>query len=193
MSPQNMKATGKRVLIMTSILIAVLVAMVWAFTYHTSEFGGGIGIRDTGFFSYPRYHAQVGDLPLWKNGEYLFTVHGLPPGPLDLALHVRDANSADRAQLTSLPIRASVSIADSDGKKICTASGSLSDAERRGLNSWVLTSSDISASFWHPSCQHLPISGHKTYMVKVTLSGADDRSPHKTLVPVLQGGGNELP
>ena len=55
-----MKVTGRRVLIkMVPILIAVLVAMVWAFSYHTFEFKGGISIRDTGFLSYPRYHAQL--------------------------------------------------------------------------------------------------------------------------------------
>ena len=188
-----MNVTGKRVLIMVPIVLLVLVIASWVLSYHTSEFEGGIGIRDTGFFSYPRYHAQVGELPLWKNGEYLFTVHGLPPGPLDFALQVRDATDADRAELTSLPTFVSVSITDSEGKQICTADGSLSDAERRGLNSWVLASSDVSASFWQPRCQQLPISRFKTYTVRVALLGADDHSPHKMVVPVLHGGGNELP
>lgn len=188
-----MKVTGKRVLISVPILIVVLVLTMWAFSYHTFEFKGGIGIRDTGFFSSPRYHAQIGQIPLWKNGEYQFTVSGLPPDPLDLSIEVLDATYRDTAQLTSMSTAMSVSVTDGSGQVLCTANGKLSDAQRRGLNSWVLASSDASASFWHPRCQQLPISQSKTYTVKMALSGADDRAPRWVLMPVLQGGGNELP
>jgi hypothetical protein len=187
------KIRPMHVLLAFAALVFVIAGCLWAFGYHTFEFKGGIGISDNGFFSYPRYRAQLGELPLWKNGEYSFTVRGLPPGPLDLALRVRDATHADRTELTSLPTSVSVSIADNDGKQICVASGNLSDARDRDHPGWVLASSDASASFWQPSCQQIPISRFKTYSVKVVLSGADDQSTHKIVMPVLQGGGNELP
>jgi hypothetical protein len=188
-----MKITGRRVLTMVPILIAVLVVAVWTFSYHSFEFKGGMGIRDSGFFSYPRYHAQLGELPLWRSGEYQFTVRGLPPGPLDLVLQVPDATDVDRAWLTSLSTSLNASITDSSGKQVCAANGNLSDAGNRDRSSWVLASSSSSASFWQPNCQQIPISRFKTYTVKVTVSGGDDRSPHKVLKPILQGGGNELP
>jgi hypothetical protein len=188
-----MKSAPKRVLLACAVLIIAILGGFWAFGYHTFEFNGGIGISDNGFFSYPRYRAQLGELPLWKSSDYLFTVHGLPPGPLDLALQVRDATYANRAELTSLPTLISVAIVDNDGKQICSVSGSLSDAKDRDHSGWVLASSDASASFWQLSCQQLPISRFKTYTIKVALVGADDHSPHKMLVAVLQGGGNELP
>jgi hypothetical protein len=188
-----MNIRRKRALLAFAALAVAIAGGFWALSYHTFEFKGGIGIRDNGFFSYPRYHAELGELPLWKNGEYPFTVHGLPSDPLDLALEVRDATHADRAELTSLPTSVSVSITDNDGKQICTANGSLSDARDRDHSWWVLASSDASASFWQPSCRQLPISRFKTYTAKVVLSGADDHSPHKMLRLVLQGGGNELP
>ena len=188
-----MKITGRRVLTFVPILIVFLVGALWVFSYHSFQFTGGMGIRDSGFFSYPRYHAQLGELPLWRNGEYRFTVHGLPPDPLDLVLQVSDTTDADRAELTSLPTSVSVSITDNAGKEICTASGNLSDAKDRARSTWVLASSSSSASFWQSRCQQLPISRFKTYTVKVALSDADDHSPHKMLRPILQGGGNELP
>ena len=189
-----MTISGRRALIVVPILIVVLFAIMWALSYHTFEFKGGIGIRDAGFFSYPRYYAQVGELPLWKDGEYLFTVHGLPSGPLDLTMQVRDATNANRAELTSLPTSVSVSITDGDGKQICTTNGGLSNARDGNRSGWVLASSDASASFWQSRCQNLPVNRFKTYTVKVAISGADGSpSPHRTLVPVLQGGGNELP
>lgn len=188
-----MKITARRVLMTAPILIVALAVMIWAFSYHAFEFKGGVGIRDSGFFSHPRYHAQLGDLPLWKDGEYQFTVRGLPPDPLDLSLEVVGATDADRTELTSLSNSVGVFIVDDSGKEVCTGRGQLSDANTRGLDSWVLESSNSHASFWHNRCQQLPIRRSKTYTMKVTVSQADAHSPHKMLMAVLKGGGNELP
>jgi hypothetical protein len=188
-----MKIAARRGLMMVPVFIAALVVAVWVFSYHSFEFKGGVGVRDSGVFSYPRYHAQLDDLPLWKSGEYQFIVRGLPPGPLDLVLQVPDATDADRAELTSLSTSVSVSTTDSFGKEVCTATGNLSGARNRDRSAWVLASTSSSASFWQPRCQQLPFSRFKTYTVKVTVSGADDHSPHRMLRPILQGGGNELP
>jgi hypothetical protein len=188
-----MKSKSMRAMLVLALLVLIVAGSLWAFGYHTFEFKGGIGISDSGFFSYPRYHAEVGELPLWKNGEYSFTVHGLPPGPLDLALRVRDATYADSSELKSLSTSVSVFLTDNDGKQICTANGSLSDARDRAHSGWVLTSSDVSASFWHPGCQNLPISRFKTYTAKVVLSGEAARPPDRMVVLQLKGGGEELP
>ena len=188
-----MKIAVRRALMVVSVLMAFLVVAVWAFSYHSFEFKGGMGIRDSGFLSYPRYHAELGELPLRKAGEYQFTVRGLPPESLDLSLQVLDATIDDTSELTSLSTSVRVSITDGSGKELCAASGKLSDAKRPGLSSWVLESSDSHAEFWHPRCLQLPISRYKTYSVKLTISGVDDRSPHKMLAPNLAGGGNELP
>ena len=183
---------GRHVLKAVSVLTAVVVAL-WAFSYHSFEFKGGMGIHDSGFFSYPRYHAQIGELPLWTSGEYKFAVRGLPPGPLNLELQVPDATYADRAQLTSLSTSVSASIIESSGRELCSVNGNLSDAENRDRDSWVLASSSSSAYFWQSRCQQLPIRRFKTYLIKVTVSGVDGRSPRKMLRPVLLGGGIELP
>ena len=188
-----MKVTSKRVLTRVAVFIAVLVAAAWALSYHRFEFKGGIGVRDTGFFSYPRYHAQLGNVPLWKAGEYQFTVHGLPSDPLDLKLQVSNGTYAESAELASLSTAVSVSIADGSGKEVCSASGHLSEAKLRGSNGWVLESSSSHASFWHPHCQNLPISRFKSYTTKVAVLDVDPRSPQKELTPVLEGGGTELP
>jgi hypothetical protein len=61
--------------------------------YRSSEFRGGSSIRDNGTFSYPRYYAEVGHFPL-KDGEYTYTVSGLPPDPLTLELLVKDGSES---------------------------------------------------------------------------------------------------
>lgn len=179
-------------------LIAVTVPLVlllgiWVFGYHLFEFRGGMGIHDSGFLSYPRYHAELGRVALWKPSENTFTVRGLPPNQLDLVLQVLDATQQDVPELSDLSTVISISIVDSSGKELCTASGSLSDAKKRGVGGWVLTSSSTTAAFWHPRCQQLPISRFKTYTVRVRISDVDARSTQRTIIPVLQGGGNELP
>src|SRR5260370_22287578 len=97
-----MRITARRVLMMAPVLIAALAVAIWAFCYSAFELTGGVGIRDSGFFSYPRYHAQLGDLPLWKDGEYQCIVRALPPDPLDLSLEVVDATDARQTELPSL-------------------------------------------------------------------------------------------
>jgi hypothetical protein len=71
-----MKIAARRGLMMVPVFIAALVVAVWVFSYRSFEFKGGVGVRDSGVFSYPRYHAQLDDLPLWKSGEYQFIVVG---------------------------------------------------------------------------------------------------------------------
>jgi len=181
-----MKIRMKRGWLIAAILLAVLLGNSWVFSYHPHEFQGGLSIHDSGFFSYPRYYAELGQFPLWQHGDYQFTVQGLPSVPLDLSLDVADVTYEDRAELESLSTFVGVSVTDSLGNPVCEGGGSLS-------GSWVLASSISGSSFWHNRCMQLPISRSKTYIVKVMLSEVDARSPHRTVTVVMAGGGNELP
>ncbi len=180
-----MKRSAHRLLVVFAIVFSIAVGL-WAFSYHTFEFKGGVNIRDSGFLSYPRYYVQLGDLPLWKDGEYQFTVRGLPSDELDLRLEVLDASNDDKARLIDSSTFLSVSITDRSAKEVCVASGSLQSY-------WVLAPAKDTVSFWHPRCQHMSISRFKTYTTKVTVSRADVHSPHRMLMAVFKGGGNELP
>lgn len=188
-----MKVTSRHLLIGVSALVVILIVAIWAYSYHASEFKGGLGIRDSGYFSYPRYHAKLGEFPLWANGEYKFVVRGLPPDLLDFSLDVVDATEVDRTELTSLSTSVRVSITNGSGKQICLATGNLSGVRNEAHPSWILASSSSSASFWHPGCQNLPISRSETYTINIVISGVDNRVPRKMLMAILQGGGNELP
>lgn len=172
------------------LLVALFLAglALWVFSYHTWEFKGGLDISDSGVFSYPRYYAQIGRVPLWEPGEYRFTVRGLPAGSLELGLRVQEAREADRAELISLPTSVSVSISDSSNNQLCRATGSLSI---KTDDPWILTPHSV--YFWHPRCTQIQTSRFRTYTVTVTISDVDARSPRWTIVPVLRGGGIELP
>jgi hypothetical protein len=173
--------------------VFVIVFSLWYTGYHTWEFKGGERIRDSGFFSYPRYHAELGRFNLWEAGKHQFTARGLPRDSLTLSLQVLEASADDRKELTSLGTFLSATVADDSGNILCTASGRLSDGGTRGVSSWVLSSNGSDSSFWHPGCREFPISRSKAYTVTVAVSGVDPRSPHRTIMVILQGGGTELP
>src|SRR5882672_1309750 len=150
----------RRALIVAGAFLIAVFGAFWILGYSTHQFKGGLGIRDSGFFSYPRYHARIGQFPLWKPGEYQFTVRGLPSGPFDLSLNVLDATDEDRTQLAPLSTSVEVSVTDSFGNPVCACGGRLNGG-------WVFSSGTERASFWHYRCRDLPISRSVTYVVKV--------------------------
>ncbi|HKV90976.1 MAG TPA: hypothetical protein VJW20_00360 [Candidatus Angelobacter sp.] len=187
-----MKVSVRRTVTVAAVLAVVLLT-IWVYSYHTFEFKGGLSIQDSGFFSYPRYQVRVGEVPLWKNGEYHFAVRGLPPVPLDLRLEVRNATAADSVQLMSLPTFITVSIADRSAKAVCRASGRLSDRRNQDGFIWVLTADNSGAWLWQTHCQNVAVSRFKSYVVNVTVGDVDPQSHHWTIIPILEGGGSELP
>ena len=153
--------------ILVAIVALVLVLVVLRlFGYHTSEFRGGGRIRDSGLLAYPRYTAEIGRFPMAKAGTYEFAVRGLPSESLDLMLDVEGATDAQRSLLASLSNSIALSVKDSVGRVVCTASGSLSDAEKRVGGGWTLASSASSAAFWNGNCLSLPVSRSRTAVPK---------------------------
>jgi hypothetical protein len=176
-------------------VVLLLIAWHWAGTYHLREFQGGIGIHDTGFWSYPRYHAQLGRMPMWQDGNYQFNVRGLPSEDFSLSLNVEGNSGSDRNLLESLSSSITVTVTDGDGYQLCSGGGVLSHAAR-GRDSeslWVLESSTTHASFYIGKCLDLPMKRSESYRINVALKQVDPRTPHTNLLPFLEGGGNELP
>jgi hypothetical protein len=103
-----------------------------------------------------------------------------------------DATETDSAELPSLSTTVTASISDTSGKQICAATGKLSDVARKEPNTWILKSSSSAVSLWQPQCNQLKISRFRTYLIEVTITGSN-AAHRKMLVPVLYGGGNELP
>lgn len=198
-----MKFFRKRKALTISVLaVAVISVVLWGASYHASQFSGGLAIQDFGLFSYPRYRAIVGRLPLSKAGEYNFNVRGLPPGPVDFTLQLDDFRETDRPLIASLSTSIAVSIRDDSGEAVCSASGSLSDltkGSREGI--WVLRGglrplpSPLRTELWNTRCLNLPIDRFRTYDVAVTVTNnADQPFPTRImLVPTFSGGGIELP
>jgi hypothetical protein len=67
--------------------LAVTVAIFLSGCYDPGDFKGGV-VEDAGFFSYPRYKARLGAIPLHAEGEYTFEFSGLPKDKMWLQMYV---------------------------------------------------------------------------------------------------------
>jgi hypothetical protein len=177
----------------TIALTLLIPAFLWATRYRTSEFKGGISIADSGLFYYPEYHAQIGYVELDKPGEYRFTLHGLPQEHMWLQFDVMGATLSDEPELRSLSTSLNTTLLDASGNPVCSASGQLSDK-------WRLSVSADHASFWNRGCapsndsfDGFPVSRSTTYTLTVKVDHVNPHSPKLVAIPVLKGGGIELP
>jgi hypothetical protein len=180
-----------KILIGTAVAIAMAVSLWWLFSYEPSDFRGAAPMRDTGVFSYPRYHATLGDVPLFEAEHYTLRFSGLPSEHMTLQLHVVGESDTNRDLLVDLTTELSAYIVDSQNNVLCSAAGTPSNPDRSAR--WVLMSSGFDAAFWHVHCRDVPFARHTDYMLHLSISDVDPRSPKVLLRATLKGGGIELP
>jgi hypothetical protein len=171
----------------------VFVALaVWCFSsYRISEFYGDGHIRDSGVWTYPRYHVEFSEIPLFENGEHRFRLAGLPSEEMSLELLVVGKTEKDRAERTRLKTDIAASLKDDKGRDVCKAGGIPSDGQQG--DAWIRASSDDRAALYNRACVDVQVHRKRSYILELTLTQVDHSSPRAFLVPVFSGGGNELP
>jgi hypothetical protein len=175
-------------------LIAVALAVLlvwWLSSYQTWGFHGDGKIRDSGVFTYPRYHVELNQIPFSEAGEHHFSFTGAPPEKMWLQFGIVGKTGRDATELTSLKTEIDVLLQDDQGNVLCTASGVPIQGAKHG--GWILTYSSDYAAFYNLACVDLPMSRRRSYALQVGIKSVDDRSPSVFLVPTLLGGGIELP
>lgn len=183
--------------VMATVLVLGLVAATMKdyisnlLPYSASSFSGDGTIRDSGFWAYPRYEILFAESPLNSAGKYAYSVRGLP-SQLTFCLRVSwhadgTSVSAKEATLRELTSSANVKIriADDSGNVVCEQSSRLSD--------WELSISAGRAEYWHPECRDLSFRRGCLYTIAIQID-CDDTTVEKVMaLPILYGGGNELP
>jgi len=181
----------RRILKASIVATALVGAAYLALAYSPQSFNGAGPMRDTGLFSYPRYHAPLGEFSLHQPGEYHFSFGGLPDERMILMFYVSDFTLLEsRDKLENLDTAISAKVSTSDGGTICWGLGVPSGREP---NRWVLMSSRDRAAFWHSNCNGTQYERGVDYTLHVSIRDVDPNSPHTTLRAVLEGGGIELP
>ena len=172
--------------------IPVLVLLVWACSYHTYEFKGGIAMNDGGFFSYPRYHARLGRVDVIHQKRAIFDFGGLPSEDFDLYLKVENPPFDGYGEIRQLPVMISVTLTDESGKEICAATGPIANGSLVNQSNWILSTGGRDSYFWNEHCLQFPVHRFRKYRLIVD---TDDRAGIGSLIiiPTLGGGGVELP
>ena len=120
-----------KILAATAIAIAFAVGVWLLLSYQPTDFRGAEPMRDTGVFSYPRYHATLGDVPLVEAGNYTFNFSGLPSENMTLHLYVVGGPDKNIDLLRELTTELGAYIVDSQDKLICSATGTPSRSDVR--------------------------------------------------------------
>jgi len=178
-------------LLVGAALVSVLGAIVWwAYSYDPREFHGAAPMRDTGVFTYYRYHATLGEVPLASSGTYTLRFSGMPATAMVLQFYVAGGSDANRKLFESLTTELTAEIVDSRGNVVCVATGTPSATDP--LRRWVLMSSLSEAAYWHERCRSVTFARNTDYTLRVDIRNVDPRSPPVALTVTLQGGGIEL-
>ena len=112
--------------------------------YSARSFSGDGIIRDSGFWTYPRYEITFPEIPLNRAGEYAYSVRGLP-SQLTFCLRVpwhgngtKISESESRLRGLTSSANVKISITDDAGHVVCEHGSLLSD--------WVLSMSAVRAT-----------------------------------------------
>ncbi|MBN1395454.1 MAG: hypothetical protein JW959_10560, partial [Pirellulales bacterium] len=187
----------KRKIVFAAILLAIAamyVAIVQFWPYSEKNYRGDGVISDSGFWSYPRYHIRFSEVSLTAPSQHCFKSAGLPPALLTLTLNLvykgNNNNPSELAtydELNKLATCVSVTIIDENGDIAYAASGPLRD--------WVLSwmSAACIGAYWHPDLRDMKLGSKKTYVLKIAVTEIGEDSAAIAVVPIIEGGGNELP
>lgn len=179
---------------MWALVVLAILPIAWTrFRYHTSEFKGGERIQNNGWWLFPSYRAQLRPLSLDSPGEQQYTFSGLPSQSFSLTFFVVSAEEGSKKSIVTLHTHLSVALTDDVGNSLCSADGTIAGSRTMSDSTWIMARSANSAYFWTPQCTEMPISRWKQYHLKVRVDSVDPESPKIDLIPILRGGGNELP
>jgi hypothetical protein len=190
-------------------LLIVVAVILWNFT--ARRYSGDGTFADKGFWALrPRYEIRFPEISLAKPGEYRFVSEGLPSVPLTFELEMADRHKYDEemsAFFRQNPnkkwpgagekdryedikrSRTWIEVTFSaDGQIIASNAGSVKDA-------WILEWEPAinSGGLWHPQCRDIQFNPNRRYTLTLSIRDVDADAPHLNIVPMLMGGGNELP
>jgi hypothetical protein len=190
------------------VILASTLLVFFALRYDPSRLEGDATIRDDGFWSYPRYEIRFPNLSLKNSGTHTYVCKGLPPESLRLMLEMPDMRNKQKEAadfLRSHPDSKFEGVYDKqknevvgrnrtivqfsldiDGKSDLWLSAPLCDWKLMWIPAYN------SGAFWHSDAEFAS-SPRANYKLIFVISQVDPDGIPEEVVPVLQGGGNELP
>jgi hypothetical protein len=168
-----------------AVLFVILIggALAWLiWPYDLKSYQGPGKITDTGFWTHPRYHVNLADIPLDTPGVFHCTCRGLPATPMTFVLKLSGDFARDKiSQLSTL---VEIDIDQGPGSKLCSYHGPLSQ--------WSLSTGGGSSQCWSEACRDLHFENGHMYRIRLAINKVDPKSPKLTALAVLEGGGIEI-
>jgi len=115
----------------------------------------------------------------------------LPKEEYDLILVVKDQRVGNDRELPTFQEYLEAVVTDSHGKEICNGRGIL--ATNQDGRAWTLSSDPVQPAFWNSKCLAIHIEPVESYTLAIGVSESDPRSEGVFVMPVVKGGGIELP
>jgi len=150
-------------------------------------------MRDSGTWLRPRYRAELQPVSLNRSAEQQYVFSGLPSESFSLNLSVSSPEPNTTHAAPNPQTRLSVVLTDAAGKALCSADGTIDGGRNIWEKTWIVATSANSAYLWTPKCMDMPISRGKEYRLIIRVDSAGSDLTPLNLVPILRGGGNELP
>jgi hypothetical protein len=191
------------------VVLASTLPVFFDLRYDPARLEGDATITDHGFWSYPRYEIRFPSLSLKSLGTHTYVCKGLPPETLRLMLQMPDKQTKEQEAAEFLRRHPnSKYAAEAYDKQKYETIGSNRTVVRFSLD--VDGKSDLwmaerlcdwklmwipaynSGAFWHPDAEFAS-SPKASYKLIFVISQVDPSGIPEEVVPVLQGGGNELP
>jgi hypothetical protein len=175
------------VLLITSFGVATwfIGKLLRPFAYKVSEFSGDGRIVDSGVWSYPRYRLKFPEIVVAESKGYAFSFRGAPPETFTLGLELVDPAQSNALEAVKQRVTIGLRLQDKQSRVLCELHSNLADWRR----SW----SQTKVLYWHEHCRDFVLSSHRTYSLTLTVEPSDRDLPAVLLVPILEGGGNEMP
>ncbi len=190
------------------VILASTLLIFSALRYAPSQLEGDATITDHGFWSYPRYEIRFPTLSLKNPGTHTYMCKGLPPETLRLMLQMPDKQTKEQEAAEFLRghpnskygeaydkqkhetvgrNRTIVHFSlDIDGKSDLWMAARLCDWKLMWIPAYN------SGAFWNADAQ-FGSSPKANYKLIFVISQVDPDGIPEEVVPVLQGGGIELP
>src|SRR5438093_13664630 len=104
----------KRSILIGCALLLLGAGFVHWCCYSPWECRGDGTIRDSGFWTYPRYHIEFADISLNSPGQWTWKMKGVSPVPL--TLHLQMVNNGQQQTLSKLTTLVECELAEDQGK-----------------------------------------------------------------------------
>ena len=182
--------TRRRRMLIGIVVGAFIAIGAWYVVFHPPLWYQGAPFLKPGVIPHPRFVAHFPPIEFSRPAVYSFDFGRFPATTATVSLRTP---SAPRVELIEpLTTEIALKVVDQNGEVRCAASGSPAAQDTEG-RAFVESTPEFAESIWLVGCNGFDLPVCDPCQLTVSISNVDPATPAISLVPVVEGGGNELP